>query len=226
MSNTKQLFTIGHSNLSIDAFIALLQQHGITAVVDVRSHPYSRYLPHFNQTPLKAALLDAGIQYVFLGKELGARPADQSCYVDGKALYEKIAATELFLQGIQRLLKGVEKYKISLMCAEQDPIDCHRTILVCQHLREGNLKISHILKNGDLESHEHLEDRLVVLHGLNQSEQADATHKQLSLFDEPQLQKPARERLSPEECLKEAYKLQGEQIAYVEKKSNKDEEQN
>lgn len=136
-----ELFTIGHSNLSIDAFIALLQRHGITAVADVRSHPYSRFLPHFNQSALKAALLNAGIQYVFLGKELGARAADQSCYVDSKASYEKIAATELFLEGIQRLLTGSEKYKISLMCAEKDPITCHRSILVCQHLREFALEI-------------------------------------------------------------------------------------
>jgi uncharacterized protein (DUF488 family) len=82
-----ELFTIGHSNHSIDAFIALLQQHGITAVADVRSHPYSRFLPHFNQSALKAALLNAGIQYVFLGKELGARSADPSCYVNGKLSY-------------------------------------------------------------------------------------------------------------------------------------------
>ena len=83
MNSTKELFTVGHSNLSIDAFIALLQQHGITAVGDVRSHPYSRFLPHFNQSALKAALLSAGIRYVFLGQELGARVADPSGSMSG-----------------------------------------------------------------------------------------------------------------------------------------------
>lgn len=223
MNSIKELFTIGHSNLSIDAFIALLQQHGITAVADVRSHPYSRFLPHFNQSALKAALLNTGIQYVFLGKELGARSVDQSCYVDGKASYEKIAATELFSEGIQRVLKGSETYKISLMCAEKDPITCHRSILVCQHLREFALEIKHILSNGDLESHERLEDRLLVLHGLKQSELDEAAPKQLSLFEEVPLQDFPIEQLSPEDCLKQAYKQQGEQIAYVDKKINQNE---
>ncbi len=214
-----ELFTIGHSNHSIEAFISLLQQHGITAVADVRSHPYSRYLPHFSQSALKTALLNAGIKYVFLGKELGARPADSSCYVNGKALYERIAATELFSQGIQRLLKGGEQYKISLMCAEQDPIDCHRTILVCQHLRDFDLEINHVLKNGELELHKHLEDRLLTLHGLNQSEVSQPKPIQLSLFEEPPVEKPITAQRTRDECLKEAYQKQGEQIAYVEKTS-------
>lgn len=224
MNSTKELFTVGHSNLSIDAFIAVLQQHGITALGDVRSHPYSRFLPHFNQSALKAALLSAGIRYVFLGQELGARAADPSCYVDGKAFYEKIAATELFSEGIQRVLKGAETYKISLMCAEKDPITCHRAILVCQHLREFELEIKHILSNGDLESHEHLEDRLLVLHGLNQSELAETAPKQLSLFEELQSQELPIEPHSREDCLKQAYKQQGEQIAYVDKKTHQNED--
>ena len=215
-----KLFTIGHSNHSIDAFIGLLQQHGITAVADVRSHPYSRFLPHFNQSALKAALLNAGIQYVFLGKELGARSVDPNCYVDGKASYEKIAATQLFAEGIQRILKGSQNYKISLMCAEKDPITCHRAILVCQHLRDFELKIKHILSNGYLESHEQLEDRLLVLHGLNYSALDEAAPKQLSLFQELQLQESPIEQFSREDYLKQAYQQQGEQIAYVDQKSN------
>lgn len=220
-----ELFTIGHSNHSIDSFIALLQKHGITAVADVRSHPYSRYLPHFSQAALKSALSNAGIQYVFLGRELGARPADQSCYVDGKALYEKIAATELFAQGIQRLVKGAQNYKISLMCAEQDPIECHRTVLVCQHLRNFDLDIHHILKNSELESHQDLEDRMLVLHGLSQSERQEVKPKQLSLFEEPQVTEGIEEK-SRENCLQEAYKLQADKIAYVEKKTTLNEKDN
>ncbi|MBW4493884.1 MAG: DUF488 domain-containing protein [Oscillatoria princeps RMCB-10] len=203
-----ELFTIGHSNHSIEAFISLLHKHGITALADVRSHPHSRYLPHFNQSALKAALLSAGIQYVFLGRELGARPADPSCYVGGKALYEKIATTELFREGIQRLIKELETEKISLMCSEQDPIECHRSILVCQHLRELPIQINHILKTGELEPQKHLEDRLIVLHKLNQPD--EVTPVQLSLFDAPPA-KPARSR---EEFLKQAYKLQGYKISY------------
>jgi uncharacterized protein (DUF488 family) len=224
MGSTKELFTIGHSNHSIDAFVALLQQHGITAVADVRSHPYSRYLPHFNKSELEAALQTAKIEYRFLGQELGARPNDPSCYVDGKAPYEKIAATQLFEKGIKRLLKGTQNYKIALMCAERDPITCHRSILVCQHLRTFDLKINHILTDGNLESHEALEERLLTLQGLNQAEPPEAT--QLSLFEYQPLQDELENPKPLEERLKEAYQRQGDKIAYVEKDKTKDDEFN
>lgn len=208
------VFTIGHSNHTIESFIALLEKYEITAIADVRSHPYSRYLPHFNQRELKANLKSNGIDYVFLGKELGARPDNLSCYVQGKAVYEKIAETEAFKDGIQRVLKGAEKYKIALMCAEQDPLTCHRSILICQHLRQFALNINHILKDGELESHQHLEDRLLAKNGL--TEISDSQNlQQLSLFDLPKLQ-PS---LSREDYLNQAYQLQGDKIAYVEKES-------
>ena len=155
-----QLFTIGHSNHEIASFMLLLKKHNITALADVRSHPYSRFLKHFNQSILSNALKSEGIYYVFLGKELGARPSSEECYVNGKALYEKIAKTSAFNHGIERILQGVKKQRIALMCAEKDPIECHRAILVCQHLRHCDLDIYHILKNGDLESHDHLEERM------------------------------------------------------------------
>ena len=207
-----ELFTIGHSNLSIEAFVGLLQQHEITAVADVRSHPYSRYLPHFNKSEIQTSLSNAGIQYVFLGKELGARPEDLSCYdLSGKALYERIAATPLFSTGIQRLLKGAASYQITLMCAEKDPITCHRTILVCRQLTELNLQINHILSDGSLESQQQLEARL-----LNKFNKGKNDHKpiQLSLFE-----------LNPEVKaeivdLETAYHRQGQEIAYVTKESN------
>ncbi|HBL15087.1 MAG TPA: hypothetical protein DD379_27580 [Cyanobacteria bacterium UBA11162] len=215
MNTTKQLFTIGHSNLSIDDFIGLLQQHNITAVADVRSHPYSRYLPHFNKSPLQSTLSTLGIHYIFLGQELGARPTDLSCYVNGKALYDRIAATELFSQGIQRLLKEGETYKISLMCAEKDPITCHRTILVCRHLQKFNLEIYHILNDGALESHQQLEQRLLTLHGLDPAQLNQP--KQLSLFDDMTSLNPVS-KSSLEERLQEAYYRQGDKIAYQETK--------
>jgi uncharacterized protein (DUF488 family) len=207
-----EIFTVGHSNLSIEAFISLLQQQGITAIADVRSHPYSRYLPHFNKSEIKAALSSVGLQYVFLGKELGARPEDLSCYdINGKALYERIAATQLFSEGIQRLIKGAETYKIALMCAEKDPITCHRTILICRELRKLNVQIAHILSDSSLESHEELEKRL--LSKFNKGKDLDGPI-QLSLFDlEPQFQEKKVE-------LPEAYHRQGLEIAYVNKEKN------
>ncbi|MDY6785054.1 MAG: DUF488 domain-containing protein [Cyanobacteriota bacterium] len=209
------IFTIGHSNLSIDESMARLHQHGITAVADVRSHPYSRYLPHFNKNSLEASLKIANIRYVFLGRELGARPQDLNCYVGGKALYERIASTPEFQRGIERLVEGEKKYNIALMCAEKDPVTCHRAVLICQHLRKHNLEIKHILTNGNLETQAELEERLLVLHGLSESSLNQPV--QLSLFDSttPPL------NLSRKERLKKAYFLQGDKIAYVDKNIDK-----
>ena len=207
-----ELLTVGHSNYGMKAFISLLQRHKITAVADVRSFPYSRFLPHFNREALKKALEQEEIHYVFLGQELGARPKNRTCYVEGKAVYEKIAATDDFYKGTQRLLKGAEKYKISLMCAEKDPVTCHRAILVCQHLRHADLEIHHILGNGDLESHVHLEQRMLLKHGFTNFIEFQEIQNQLSLFS------GNSSLLTREESLDQAYRLQGDEIAYVEKK--------
>ncbi|MEG4800421.1 DUF488 domain-containing protein [Microcoleus sp. ARI1-B5] len=207
-----ELFTIGHSNHSIEAFLLLLKQHGITAVADVRSHPFSGYLPHFNKSEIAASLSAVGIQYVFLGQELGARPEDLSCYDNsGKALYDRIAATPLFAAGIQRLLKGAANYKISLMCAEKDPLTCHRTILVCHQVKEFNLPIHHILSDGTLEAHPDLEARL--LSKFNKS-QKNPEPIQLSLFElAPQVKHEIVD-------LEAAYYRHGLEVAYVSKERN------
>lgn len=210
---SKKLYTIGHSNLNIDEFIELLHKYQITALADVRSHPYSRYLPHFNKNYLQKVCKNSHINYVFLGEELGARTKDQKCYINGKAVYEKIAATELFKQGIKRIIKGSKNYTIALMCAEKDPITCHRAILICQHLRKYDLEINHILSNGTIESHQDLEDRLLSIYGFNKS---GSQAIQLSLFDAITSDKN-NNISSPEDYLQEAYLKQGNKIAYVEK---------
>ena len=210
---SKKLYTIGHSNLNIDEFIELLHKYQITALADVRSHPYSRYLPHFNKNYLQKVCKNSHINYVFLGEELGARTKDQKCYINGKAVYEKIAATELFKQGIKRIIKGSKNYTIALMCAEKDPITCHRAILICQHLRKYDLEIKHILSNGTIESHQDLEDRLLSIYGFNKS---GSQAIQLSLFDAITSDKN-NNISSPEDYLQEAYLKQGNKIAYVEK---------
>jgi len=147
------LYTIGHSNHPIERFLGLLRQHGVTAVCDVRSKPYSRYNPHFDREALKSALEAAGIAYVFLGKELGARSDDPSCYLYGKVQYTKLAQTALFREGLRRVRDGMKSYIIALMCAEKEPLDCHRTILVSRQLAESGLGIEHIHEDGRLESH-------------------------------------------------------------------------
>jgi uncharacterized protein (DUF488 family) len=198
------IYTVGHSNVSAEAFVALLRQHGITAVADVRSHPYSRYLPHFSQPALKATLREAGLHYVFLGRELGARPDDASCYVNGRAVYARIAATPLFARGLERVRQGAATERIALLCAEKDPITCHRTILVCRHLRDPELAIRHILADGTLEEHGALEQRLLRLRGLDQ----------LDLFNPRPL----------DQLIEEAYDRQGEEIAYIREDGDSDDQ--
>lgn len=155
------VFTIGHSTHSQERLLALLKQHGITALCDVRSQPYSRMNPQFNREALEQVLLGNGIQYRFLGKELGARSDDPGCYENGKAQYARIAETELFRSGLERVLRGTrEGFRIALMCAEKEPLECHRSILVARQLEALGTSVAHIDGEGNLESHRAALERL------------------------------------------------------------------
>jgi len=156
-----ELFTIGHSNHSWERFLELLRLHRIEALGDVRSSPYSTRLPQFNRELIELALRGTGIRYVFLGEELGARRSERECYVDGVARYDRVACTPAFRAGLERAKTGMHRFRLALMCAEKDPLECHRTILVCRHLRDV-APIHHILANGTLESHADAEARLMA----------------------------------------------------------------
>ncbi len=157
----KTLYTIGHSNHAIEKFLDLLKTHGIEALCDVRSKPYSRFNPQFRYQQLKAFLQKHNIAYVFLGQELGAKPDDLSCYSEGKLQYARLAETEAFQTGMNRLKTDLSASRVALMCAEKEPLDCHRTILICRHLRADDLIIKHILADGYLEDQHHAEQRLI-----------------------------------------------------------------
>jgi uncharacterized protein (DUF488 family) len=190
------VFTIGHSTHPIEKFIDLLKQHSIEAVADVRSSPYSQYNPQYNRETLKKTLQEHEIQYVFLGDELGARRSERGCYVDGQAVYERVAQLPAFREGIERVKKGAQKMRIALMCAEKDPIECHRAVLVSRRLKQEKVDVSHILVDGNVQEHGELEERLLSLSGLQGGD----------LFR------------SSEEVMTEAYERRGQQIAYTEKK--------
>jgi uncharacterized protein (DUF488 family) len=164
------LYTVGHSNHSIEKFINLLSANGITAIADVRSRPFSRRHPQFNKERLAAALAQQGIAYVFLGRELGARSEDSSCYENGKVQYGRLAATSGFKAGIERVLAGAEKFRVALMCAEKEPLDCHRTLLVSRALEDAGVSIAHILADGSVEPQEKTMSRLVDLVGLSKED--------------------------------------------------------
>ena len=165
MSETKHniLYTIGHSNHTISHFIALLKCHKINTVVDVRSVPYSRYCSQFDKNIVSTALQAVNIQYMFLGKELGARPDVPECYEGGCVDFKWIAGRKEFKDGLQLLLTDIEKYHIVLMCAEKEPLECHRTVLICRKLKEQKLSIKHILEDGRIEDHHDTERRLVKM---------------------------------------------------------------
>src|SRR2546426_11916047 len=187
------VFTIGHSTHPQERFIGLLLRHGITALCDVRSQPYSRTNPQFDREELEQALLTRGIAYRFLGRELGARSEDPACYEGGKVQYARLRETQLFRDGIKRVLRGLkEEFRIALMCAEKEPLECHRAILVARHLVTLGLNVQHIHSDGRIESHAAALDRLAGMLNL----------KEHDMFR------------SHEELLGDAYRRQEERIAY------------
>jgi uncharacterized protein (DUF488 family) len=190
------VYTIGHSKHSLEEFVALLERHGVTAVADVRSAPYSRFNPQFNKTALDRDLKARGIKYVFLGRELGARSDDPACYAGGRVQYGRLAQTASFKTGVERVERGAAEHRIALMCAEKEPLECHRTLLVSRALDQRGVAVSHILADGRLESHGDAMLRLLDMFGLPRDD----------LFR------------SPAELLAEALERQEERVAYVDEK--------
>lgn len=188
-----ELFTIGYSPHIPESFLRILRKFKITAVADVRSLPYSQFKPEFNKDKIADFLKRNGIAYVFLGDVCGARVEDPSCYVNGKVDYALVADNPKFKEGLKRIINGMDKFRITLMCAEKDPITCHRTILICRNLASRGIIIKHILSNGKTEDHKDSEKRLLKLFKLNQQQEMFRSEQQR---------------------LDYAYSRQGEKIAY------------
>jgi uncharacterized protein (DUF488 family) len=159
------LFTIGHSNIPIDRFVALLQQAEVTAVADVRSVPASRRFPWFSKNNLAKRLAGDGIDYTLMGDMLGGRPRDARLYRNGVADYEAMASEPHYLEGLARLTAQAQCSRICLMCAEREPLECHRCLLVARSLAEGGFMIGHILHDGRVEPHAETDRRLLALTG-------------------------------------------------------------
>ena len=190
------VYTIGHSNHSIEKFIGLLKLHGVDAVADVRSQPYSRFCPEFSEARLRASLEAAGIEYLFMGRELGARATDGAVYVDGRVDYDLLARTQAFQDGLARVEREAESRSIVLLCAERDPLTCHREILVGRALALRGFRTRHIRYDCRLETHDEALARLLDELDMNESE----------LF---------RDR---DEMIAAAYKRRAAEIAYVKQK--------
>lgn len=193
-SKNTVVYSIGHSTHSIEAFVTLLKKAHVAAIADVRSTPYSRWQPQFNKDTLRKSLEDDGIAYVFLGIELGGRGTDGSVRDEhGRVQYRSIAESAAFREGLRRVQAGSERMRIALMCAESEPLECHRGILISRLLVAQGARVLHIHADGRLETHRDAEHRLLRLMGLH----------------EPDLFR------TDEEILAEAYERQEARIAYV-----------
>lgn len=198
----KEIYTIGHSTYRIEYFLKRLLFYKINCVVDVRSIPYSKYAPQYNSHELEKYLNSKGIYYLFMGKEFGARQTDKSLYAeDGYLDFNKFSKTEIFQSGIERLKVGIDKdFKISLMCTEKDPIDCHRNILVAKEFYKQDYIVKNILANGSLETQDSIEHRLLNIYFPDRY--------QSSMFE------ILEGKQSESELINKAYKLRNQDIGY------------
>jgi len=159
------LLSIGHSNIAVERFLIMLRNAGVSAVADVRSVPSSRRFPWFSKNRLARRLADEGVAYAAMGDTLGGRPRDDSLYRDGVADYEAMAARPEFLSGLDQLIDAAAQARVCLMCAEREPLDCHRCLLIARSLAERRLAVGHILHDGTIEPHAATEQRLLALDG-------------------------------------------------------------
>lgn len=194
----KVIYTIGHSNHEIGFFLDLLRAHSINCVVDVRTLAASRFNPQYNKSSLSASLRDEGITYIHMPEEFGARHAAPELLTNGRVNFEKVRRSIGFKKGIDRLRHGVSKgFRIALMCAEADPLECHRFGMISVALKE-EFEVYHILKDKSIIANHDLEQELLKKY-----------KKKLLTSDLFQSAHTYQERLSA------AYHLQNLEIGYV-----------
>ena len=168
------IFTIGHSNHTLDTFLGLLEAHAIQVLMDIRSHPFSRYVTHFNYPEIEDAIERRGIQYRYMGQELGGRPREDMFYdAEGYVLYSLLAEAPFFRKGIARLEEDGVLYRLAIMCSEEDPTNCHRRLLVGRVLAAHGVVVRHIRGDGRIQT----EDELIAI-------QPAPSNSQLSLWDD------------------------------------------
>jgi len=150
-----KIYTVGHSSHPAEHFLDLLRQHGIQALVDTRSAPYSRYTPQFDRESLKELVATAEVKYLWLGDVVGGRPKNESCYdAEGRVLYSRVALQADFREAIERLKRGADEFRVALLCSEEDPAHCHRRLLVSRVLLGEGVEIAHIRGDGSLDTDE------------------------------------------------------------------------
>ena len=168
------VFTIGHSNRAFTDFLGVLTAYEIELVADVRSYPASRYAPQFSRKRLASALEANGIGYAFMGAELGGRPKEAEFYgAGGGVLYSKLAGSQRFQGGLERLIEMLLEARVAIMCSEEKPVSCHRRLLVGRALQERGIEVQHLRADGSAQAEDDLDAP------------AGGRAGQLQLFDAP-----------------------------------------
>ncbi|MEW6352411.1 MAG: DUF488 domain-containing protein [Thermodesulfobacteriota bacterium] len=145
----RSIFTIGHSNHPLQRFLELLLGHGVQVLADVRSRPYSRFAPQFNKKRIEESVAGCGIEYWFLGNVLGGKPKDPRFYDDdGRVVHARIARTPEFLEGITLLERRLDEAEVAIMCAEENPLKCHRNLMITPVLLRRGIRVRHIRGDG------------------------------------------------------------------------------
>jgi uncharacterized protein (DUF488 family) len=175
-----ELFTIGYAAHTKESFLDALKIHRITALTDVRARPYSSFKPEFTQEPLKYFLLKNDIAYVPLGDQCGVSISNREGDSPTRSLFQAIAENEKFKKGLERIKNGLQRHRIAVMCAEKDPLNCHRFLLICRHLPAG-IRISHILEADKIEDHEETKERLLKITDLEQPDLFRSWEERLDL---------------------------------------------
>lgn len=151
------LLTVGHSNHTIEHFFDLLIMYEVEFLIDVRSHPYSKYAPQFSRENLKIECRKRKIRYAYFGDSLGGRPRKNDHYDEcGRALYYKMAQEYDFIESCQRITTGIRSNLLALMCSEENPLYCHRRLLIARSIIDESVDIFHIRGNSYLQSEDEI----------------------------------------------------------------------
>ena len=197
-----EIYTVGHSNYTVERLIDMLKHYNINCVVDIRGTPYSKYNIQFDKETIRYTLTKAGFIYIYMAKELAAKRINKQSYnEEGYSDFEKVIKEREFLEGIERLKNGCNKgYKIALLGAMQEPIRCHRSILVGRALRENGFNVKHILDDYSIASQEDIEQMLLDKYFSNRA--------QMTIDD------LIGNSLTREEMIEEGYRLANKEIGY------------